>query len=462
MSKLIITKESALPRKAHLYVLGCKVNQAEIDSIAGFLENNGFQIDPECESPELIFVNTCCVTDSAAGKSRRTIKRMSEKYPGSRLLVAGCLAEIDPEMIIGVAPKAIVLGTQAKDHYPDIILGDNMEIASLALPPASSCTDFSDAWQILRPSRSRAFLKVQDGCSHRCSYCIVPIARGPSRSMDLKKAVQGAQRLEDAGYSEIAITGIHLGAYGRDLSPRITLENLVLGLLKNTSNCRFRLSSIEPQEFSNQLLNLISQTPRVCRHFHIPVQSGDDGILKNMQRPYKTDLALKLLEKLLDLIPDACIGMDVIVGFPGETDISFEKTEKFIRESGCSYLHVFPFSPRKGSLAYGFPNRVPTKVARSRVRALRILSAELRSKFIKKFLGRRLEALIESPSTVSGGWSSGLTDNYISVKIREINGNLVRKVVPVNIYKVSGQEAYASISKSEATFLTIGNHNIEV
>ncbi|MGA8832573.1 MAG: tRNA (N(6)-L-threonylcarbamoyladenosine(37)-C(2))-methylthiotransferase MtaB [Desulfomonilaceae bacterium] len=440
MSKIMTTNKGLTRRNAHLYVLGCKVNQAEIDSVSTFLEQCGFEIDHDCESPDLVFINTCCVTDSAAGKSRRLIKRLSEKYAESKMVVSGCLAEIDPAMITKVSANALVLGTHAKDHFPEILSRDIYDVSSVNSNPASSCSQFSSAWRTTRSSRSRAFLKVQDGCSHRCSYCVVPIARGPSRSMELNEAVRSAQILNEGGYSEIAVTGIHLGAYGRDLSPRIKLEDLVTRLLSDVPSCRFRLSSIEPQDFSEELLSLISHTSRICRHFHIPTQSGDDKTLKNMFRPYKTDLVLRLTAKIFESVPDACVGMDIMVGFPGETDESFKKTEEFIKKSRCNYLHVFPFSPRKGTVAQGLPNRVPKQIARSRVRILRNLSTELRSTFFSKFVDRKLEALIESIETNPAGRGKGLTDNYIPIHIRGLENGVIRKIVPVKVDKVTQRE----------------------
>ncbi len=449
MSKIMTTNQGLPHRKAHLYVLGCKVNQAEVDSVSAFLEQWGFEIDHGCEFPDLVFINTCCVTDSAAGKSRRLIKRLSERYPESKMVVSGCLAEIDPAMITKVSASAMVLGTHAKDHFPEILSGDIVDISSLNSVPASSCSQFSRAWQTIRSSRSRAFLKVQDGCSHRCSYCVVPIARGPSRSVALNRAVRSAQILNEGGYSEIAVTGIHLGAYGRDLSPRINLKDLVSSLVSGVPGCRFRLSSIEPQDFSEELLSFISNTSTICRHFHIPTQSGDDKILKGMFRPYKTDLVLRLTEKIFESVPDACVGMDIMVGFPGETDESFEKTKDFIKKSGCNYLHVFPFSARRGTVAHELRNRVPTQTARSRVEILRNLSSKLRSTFFSKFVDRRLEALIESIDTGIAGRGKGLTDNYISVHIKGLKNGEIRKIVPIKVDKVTQREVLGSICNKD-------------
>jgi threonylcarbamoyladenosine tRNA methylthiotransferase MtaB len=446
MSKIITTNETLSPLKAHLYVLGCKVNQAEIYSISNMLESLGLKVDQQSQHPALIFVNTCCVTDSAAGKSRRLVGRLAEKYPDSKIVVAGCLAEINPTMVNQAAPGAIVLGTYAKDHLLEILSGRNTDVDFLNSIPASSCSEFSAAWVPAPSFRSRAFLKVQDGCSHRCSYCIVPIARGPSRSMELRKAVENAKFLVDAGYSEIALTGIHLGAYGRDLSPKTGLENLVEEILAGASDCRLRLSSIEPQEFSDRLISLIKQNSRICKHFHIPAQSGDDEILKRMFRPYNKELVAELTGKILESAPDACVGMDVMVGFPGETDASFEKTVEFIMTTGCGYLHVFPFSPRRGTVAYGFSDRTPARSSRYRVEILRKLSNELRSKFYGKFVGRTLHALVEYAGQSKDEWGKGLTGNYISVQIKGLDKTHEGKVVPVKIDAVRNNKAYGLLT----------------
>jgi threonylcarbamoyladenosine tRNA methylthiotransferase MtaB len=274
----------------------------------------------------------------------------------------------------------------------------------------------------------------------------VPIARGPSRSMELREAVANAKFLVNAGYSEIALTGIHLGAYGRDLSPKTRLENLVEEIIAGASDCRLRLSSIEPQEFSDGLISLIKQNSRICNHFHIPVQSGDDAILKRMFRPYNKELVVELTEKILESAPDACVGMDVMVGFPGETDASFEKTVEFIMKTGCNYLHVFPFSPRRGTVAYGFPDRTPVRSSRYRVEILRKLSNEFRSKFYSKFVGRTLHALVEYAGQSKDEWGKGLTSNYISVKIKGLNKTHEGKIVPVLIDAVKNNEAYGLLT----------------
>ncbi|MFH0960548.1 MAG: MiaB/RimO family radical SAM methylthiotransferase, partial [Pseudomonadota bacterium] len=339
-------------------------------------------------------------------------------------------------------PEATILGPYAKDHILDILSGRDTDVDCLNSIPASYGSEFSKTWRPAPSFRSRAFLKVQDGCSHRCSYCIVPIARGPSRSMDLREVVEDVKFLVNAGYSEISLTGIHLGAYGRDLTPKTRLENLIEEILAATSGCRLRLSSIEPQEFSDGLLSLIKHNTRICKHFHIPAQSGDDKILKKMLRPYKTEFIVELLGKILESSPDSCLGMDVMVGFPGETDASFEKTVDFILRSGCNYLHVFPFSPRRGTVAYDMPDRPPVSLSHHRVDILRKISNDLRSKFYGKFVGRTLYALVERPGLDVDEWGKGLTDNYISVRIKGLKNIHEGYIVPIRIDSVGKDEVF--------------------
>jgi threonylcarbamoyladenosine tRNA methylthiotransferase MtaB len=267
--------------------------------------------------------------------------------------------------------------------------------------------------------------------------------------MNVKEVINNVRDLVKSGFSEIALTGVHLGAYGRDLSPRSSLDCLIAELLANTSNCRFRLSSIEPQDFSDELVMLVSQSSRICRHFHIPTQSGDDEILKRMFRPYRTGLVRDLADKILEHVTDACLGMDIMVGFPGESESSFQTTLEFVKGSRFSYFHVFPFSPRRGTVAYGLPLRTPNKVARSRVKILRSLSNERRQEFYKRFVGRALEAVVESVGEDSDGWGKALTDNYLSVNVSGLDKGLKRKIVPVRIHTVSKNDVIGSLLREK-------------
>lgn len=419
MSKPMNMKLHESKKKAVVHVLGCKVNQAEAAAMARILENRGYEIDAEALAPDLVVINTCCVTSRAEGKSRRTISRLTARYPHARIVVTGCLAEMKPASLDAVAQRCVILGTYEKDRFHEALeraLSGGEEVPHQR---ASRCTTFGDLGAPGIQGRTRAFLKVQDGCSQRCAYCIVPTTRGPSRSIEIQRALAHARTLRKEGYTEIVLTGIHLGSYGRDLAQPTQLEYLVENLLAECPDVRFRLSSVEPQEVTRRLIALVAREDRLCSHFHIPLQSGDDPILKRMRRPYTAQHVKDLAHSILETIPDACIGFDVMVGFPGEDEDSFGRTVDLIRSTAAAYLHVFPFSPRPGTPAATFTPRVPEKVAHKRVSALRSLSDAMRIRFYSRCVGRTLDALLESETQPQEGMVCARTGNYIPVRLRE-------------------------------------------
>jgi threonylcarbamoyladenosine tRNA methylthiotransferase MtaB len=421
MSKEIKMKPPFSGKSAVVHVLGCKVNQAEGAALGHLLESRGYTIDAESENPDLVLVNTCCVTMRAEGKSRRAVAGLAERFPNARLVVTGCLAEVNPTALQSLPGNSIILGTRDKDRFEEF-LDDPEEDRHPLCPTASTCTTFTDLGAPGIPGRARAFLKVQDGCSQRCSYCIVPTARGPSRSLPVERSVFHARTMALAGHAEIVLTGIHLGWYGRDLNPRTSLTDLLEQLLEHCPDSRFRLSSIEAQEVTDRLIELAATNGRVCRHFHIPLQSGDDAILRSMRRPYDAALVIDLLGRIFRIVPDACVGFDVMVGFPGEDEASFQRTLELVAESGAAYLHVFPFSPRPGTPAASFEPKVADPVARERVKILRRLSGELKDRFYRRFLGRTLQVVAESEPDPETGSVTARTDNYIPVEVREVPG----------------------------------------
>jgi threonylcarbamoyladenosine tRNA methylthiotransferase MtaB len=417
MSKVTPMNKIQTRKKAVVHVLGCKVNQAETAAMAKVLEDRGYEVDPAASAPDLVLVNTCCVTEKAEGKSRRMVARLAQRFPGARLVVTGCLAEINPCGLEGIPGPPILLGTFEKDHFGDFLDGESSAGNGQTHRGAETCRTFSDLGACGMAGRGRAFLKIQDGCSQMCSYCIVPKARGRSRSLPTEKVVEYAFALA-AGHGEIVLTGINLGSYGRDLGPTaLGLDGLLELLLYECADVRFRLSSIEPQQVTPRLLELAAEHPRVCPHFHIPLQSGDDEILSRMRRPYDSMFIRKLTATLLKQVPEACIGFDVMVGFPGEDDGSFERTRGLIEGSGAAYLHVFPFSPRPGTLAASFRPRVPRNIVRERVGRLRSLSVALRTHFYECFLGEKLMAVPESGPDENNGTVLARTDNYIPVRV---------------------------------------------
>lgn len=410
-------KSFKLMKKALVHVLGCKVNQAEAASMAAILENRGYHVASNVEDPDLVVVNTCCVTSKAEAKSRRAVGRLAARFPRAKLIVTGCLAEVNPASLERVAAGHTILSTFEKDRFQEFLTDASGSAGERDRRAASSCTTFMDLGAPGIPGRARAFLKVQDGCSQHCSYCIVPRARGPSRSLSAEKVMAHAHNLSGQGYGEIVLTGIHLGNYGMDLPQRSNLESLVENLLDQCPDVRFRLSSIEPQEITLGLIGLAARHPRFCKHFHIPLQSGDDAILKRMRRPYDSAMIMHLTETIREMVPDACIGMDVMVGFPGEDDRAFQQSVDTILGSVASYLHVFPFSPRPGTPAANFGPRVAEKEIQERVNELRRLSRDLRIGFYKRFLGRTLIAVVESGTDDDCDHVNTRTDNYIPVRV---------------------------------------------
>ncbi|MGO9120615.1 MAG: tRNA (N(6)-L-threonylcarbamoyladenosine(37)-C(2))-methylthiotransferase MtaB [Desulfomonilaceae bacterium] len=402
-------------RTALVQVLGCKVNQAEAASLARILQQNGYRIDDKTAEPDLVLIHTCCVTMKAEGKSRRTVNRLVEKYPSSKILVTGCLAEVSPSNLAKISDNIIVLSAVDSNSFYEVINADGKPISATATESPLGRNKFMDLGPSGIPGRSRTFLKIQDGCSQCCTYCIVPTARGPSRSLSAQLVVDHARNLGEKGFDEIVLTGVHLGHYGRDLQPRLCLEDLLERLLDQCPNSRFRLSSVEPNEISFRLIELASGNPRLCRHFHIPFQSGDDEVLNRMRRPYNTSMIRNLMERIQSRVPDVCVGFDIMVGFPGEDESAFINTKNLIKDLRPAYLHVFPFSPRPGTAAAVFEPRISEKTKRRRVEELRALSASLRQSFYNRFLGKNFSVVSESLSP--RGLITARTDNYIPVRL---------------------------------------------
>lgn len=436
MKSLLHTRNN----KAMVRVLGCKVNQAESAAMGKILEELGYELHSGAEDPALILVNTCCVTSRAEAKSRRMVGRLASRFPSAKLVVTGCLAEVNPSSLEEIADDLLILGTYKKDRFRHFVTESHRERAGAEHRRASSCTTFGDLGASGTVDRARAFLKVQDGCSQHCTYCIVPRARGPARSLAPETALARARAIGDEGYAEIVLTGVHLGSYGKDLDPQTDLQSLIEAFLSRCQKVRFRLSSIEPQEITEDLIRLIARDPRVCRHFHIPLQSGDDDILDRMRRPYCVETVRSLTNLILSEIPDASIGMDVMAGFPGESERAFRRTIDFVQSCGAAYLHVFPFSPRPGTPAAAFQPQVSVDVAQQRVEELRALSRELRHSFYARFLGRTLESVVEYESEPTSRSFIVRTDNYIPVRVEADGPRPDARMLPVTLRHFAGDE----------------------
>ncbi len=396
--------------------VGCKLNQVETQEIQGLLTARGYRAVPFEEPAQVYVINTCTVTGRADFSDRQMIRRAITRNPDALVVVTGCYAQTDPAAIARIPGVDLIVGTQekyglgglldslAKRRRPLVRVGDIRTASSVPVVPV---THFA--------GRSRAFVKIQDGCRHRCAFCIVPYARGGSRSQEPEVVVDQVARFVEAGYGEVVLTGVDMGHYGRDLFPRTSLPALLRRILDVPGLRRVRLSSLLPPYFTQELMELITGSPRICRHLHIPLQSGSDRVLRLMRRPYNMRLYRSLVERLSRAIPDVGLGADVIVGFPGETEADFEETHALIEALPFSYLHVFSYSDRKGTEAARLPGHLPSRVISERSRALRKLSQAKNLAFRRRFLGRTLEVQVLDARDRTSGLLAGLSGNYVEV-----------------------------------------------
>ena len=406
--------------KFTITTLGCKVNQSESAAIAERLEKSGWNAVAKKKPSDLCIINTCTVTQKASMQSRQAVRQAIRSNPNARIMVTGCYAQTEPEEIKKIDGVDLIIGHTDKHNIPDMVLSpgqNDLNHPVLIQGAVQNTKDFVPAPVSTFGGRTRPFLKIQDGCNAFCTYCIVPYARGRSRSMPPDSVLKNIKQLERYGYREVVLSGVHLGGYGLDLSPQVNLFDLLNLIHQANLIDRVRLSSIEPHELTDDIIQLVAESGRFCRHFHIPLQSGDDQILQNMQRPYSCSYFKDLIYKIHKLIPDAAIGVDILMGFPGETQTAFENTCDLIKELPVSYLHVFPFSSRKRTPASNFPDKVPAKVIQSRCRQMRDLGYTKKEQFYKKHIGRTVEVLIESKRDNRSGFLKGISSNYLRVLI---------------------------------------------
>jgi threonylcarbamoyladenosine tRNA methylthiotransferase MtaB len=399
--------------------LGCKVNQYESAGMAETLRDNGYRLVPFNEAADIYIINTCTVTGKADYQSRQLIRRAVRKNPRAAVLATGCYAQRAPEEIARIPGVTLVAGNVEKMHILSLLRSMAEGREKTLCSDISRAGGFSTPEAKFFPERTRALLKIQDGCDAYCSYCIVPYVRGRSRSLSVKEALERIAALDKAGYREAVLTGIHLGAYGRDLNPAADLLAILRQVEEKRLISRLRLSSLEPREISGDLLSLMKDATVLCRHFHIPLQSGDDGILQRMGRNYDRAFFKELVEDILSCLPDAGIGVDVMAGFPGEGEKEFAGTMQLIEELPVAYLHVFPYSPRPGTKAALLPAHASAADIKKRSGALRRLGREKRKAFAGRFLGKELTVLLEEGKDKASGWMQGFSENYIPVAVRD-------------------------------------------
>jgi threonylcarbamoyladenosine tRNA methylthiotransferase MtaB len=368
-------------------------------------------------------------------QSRQVLRQLRRAHPQARVIVTGCYAQTSPEELQGLAAVDLVVSQADKAALPErlaAILGR----AHASRPDAAPAAPQAAPHHGLR--RTRPFLKVQDGCQSFCTYCIVPHARGPSRSLPVAAVLAELERLAGEGVAEVVLTGIHLGVYGADLTPPTDLLTLLQRIGAEARVPRVRLSSLEPLELTDAMLDLLAAAPRFCPHLHLPLQSGDNGVLTRMGRPYTRERFAGRVRAARHRLPEAALGTDVLVGFPGESEAAFEATFSLVEELPLTYLHVFPFSPRPGTPAAGFTPRVPERVVKERCRRLRELGARKKAAFQSAFLGRRLEVLVEHRREPATGLLAGLTANYLAVRL-EGGDELGGRIVPVRLVALDGR-----------------------
>jgi threonylcarbamoyladenosine tRNA methylthiotransferase MtaB len=400
-------------KKVALHTLGCKLNYSETSSIGMQFLDRGFEIADFQEEADVYVLNTCSVTESAERECRQMIRRALRQNPEAFIIVTGCYAQLRPEEIARIDGVDAVLGSNEKFKLFSLLENfSKRDLTCISVTPTENLTEFGVAHSTDADNRTRAFLKIQDGCDYTCSFCTIPLARGGSRSLAANNVVEEFKKLLDAGYKEIVLTGVNVGDYGKNINTN--LFNLLTELIKVEGEFRIRISSIEPNLLTDEIINLTADSEKLCNHFHIPLQSGNPRILKAMQRRYLIDDYKNLIDRIKNRLPDAGIGVDVIVGFPGETEEDFIHTHNFLRDLPVSYLHVFTYSERPDTKAISLPGTVDIQERKRRNNILRILSEKKRAKFYSEMIGTTQDVLFENAN--KNGLMHGFTSNYIKVQ----------------------------------------------
>ncbi|MGA1844801.1 MAG: tRNA (N(6)-L-threonylcarbamoyladenosine(37)-C(2))-methylthiotransferase MtaB [bacterium] len=432
--------------RVSLHTLGCKLNQFETAYVAQWFEENGYTVVPFPSEAEVYVINTCTVTAKSEHHSRNAVRKAVRANPEGKVIVTGCAAQVNPQAFAAIPGVCAVIGNREKADC-SIFTGLSREERARVM-----VTCWGPEREPLAPMAiqrfaeyTRAFIKVQEGCDAHCAYCIVPRARGPARSAPMEHIAAQVEGLWRAGYREIVLTGIHLGRYGRDLRPQRYLHELLTLLLDNCGMNRLRLSSIEPNEFTPELLRLIGASSRVCPHFHIPLQSGSAGVLQRMGRGYSPGEYGEVVREILLGCPDAGIGADVMVGFPGESEEDFADTCRVVESLPLAYLHVFSYSPRPGTPAALMPCQVDGVVKKERSAHLRRIGREKRAAFRSRFLGRDLEALVLGQAGPRRGYRTALTGNYIPVFV-EAGEEMVNRLVMVRPQRITPAGVWGTVA----------------
>ncbi len=408
---------------------GCRATQADGAALERQLRERGLTRADSTAQAEVVVLNTCTVTASADQDARAAIRRVKRHNPHAKIIVTGCYAQRAPQELTAIPGVDLVVGNSHKHALVDSILplaaaGSFVPLAHLGASLESKVMVgdiFAHTELLAAPvfeasdphEKTRPNLKIQDGCNNRCSFCVIPYVRGRSRSLKPEHVIREVDSLVASGYREIVLSGINLGRWGRELTPRTSFTLLLREILRSTAIEKIRISSVEPMDWSNELIELVASSPRICKHAHVPLQSGSDKVLRRMHRKYRPWHYADRLERIRRAMPDAAIGADVMVGFPGESDADFEQTRAFIDALPFTYLHVFTYSSRPGTPSAEMADQVPVHLARERNRILRELAAEKKRAFLQSFVGREVEAI--TLTHFDGEYTEALTDNYLKL-----------------------------------------------
>ena len=400
-------------KKVALYTLGCKLNFSETSSIARMFQEEGFARVDFNDTPDVFVINTCSVTENADKKCKQLVKKAKKINPDAFVAIIGCYAQLKPEEIAQIHGVNMVLGAAEKFKIVNYFnQQEKSEIAQVHASKIKEAKDFIPSYS--HGDRTRSFLKIQDGCDYFCTFCTIPLARGKSRNQSIAETVKVAEEIAKTNIKEVVLTGVNIGDFGQGEGNEDFFQ-LVQALDKIDGINRYRISSIEPNLLSNDIIDFVSESDKFMPHFHIPLQSGSNKILKMMRRKYLKELYSERVYRIKEKMPHACIGVDVIVGFPDETDEDFLETYNFLNELPISYLHVFTYSERQNTTAIKLDNPVPKEVRSERSKMLHILSEKKKRYFYEQFLGKSFNVLLEAEQ--HEGFLNGFTENYIKVKV---------------------------------------------
>lgn len=416
------------------HTLGCRLNMSETGSIAQNFVDRGYKIVSFGDDADVTFLNTCTVTDGADSSCRNLIRKASKASPEGKVVVAGCYAQMEADKIKSMQGVDLILGTNEKYKVFDYLDEDAQTQVKI-----DKNTEFWGAATTESDSHTRAFLKIQDGCNYICSFCIIPFARGRSRAISVEDAVSEAQNLVSKGFKEIILTGVNIGEYERTSGER--LEDLVKAIVEIDGLERLRLGSVEPNTMTDNLLKVLKDSGKYQDHFHIPMQSGNDEILKSMRRKYDVEFYKNIVKKIKSYFPDASVGADVIVGYPGETDTHFMDTFNLLKELPTTHFHVFPYSKRQNTTAAKMENHIQNDVKKQRVKTLINLGGQKLAEFSEKMIGQESEVLFEREKD---GFFEGYTSNYIKVKHKSLE-SLQNRVVRMKFTALEGEKLVGKV-----------------